>query len=143
MYGLCLASGRLGHASRRAPGRGREQNLRALRLKAADYRIDGRGLSGTGTSRDDEESRLHRGEHRAPLGLIEHRPRRLFFQKGQLFGRAYTGPRLPEVKLSKHRGDVQFHAVVVCEVDLAVLTLLPRSPQHHALLHLEFREQLF
>ena len=143
MYGLCLPPGCLCHAGRRAPGRGREQNLRALCLKAADNRIDGCGLTGTGTARDDEKSRLHRGEHRAPLGLIEYQARRLFFEQGQGFGRAHTGPRFPKIQLSEHRGDVQFHAVVVCEVDLAVLALLTRSPQHHALLHLEFREQLF
>ena len=99
MYGLCLPPGRLCHPRRRAPGRRREQNLRALRLKAADNRIDGRRFAGAGTAGNYEQARLHSREHSAPLGLIEHESGLLLFEQGELFLRARMPRCLPDIQL--------------------------------------------
>ena len=76
VYRPGLIAGSLGHSLCRPSCRRSQKNLHLLTLKIPDNGIDRRGLSGSGSSRNDKKAAVYRLHHRLNL---------FFFQLDRLF----------------------------------------------------------
>ncbi len=131
---------RFRHPLCRTPGRRRQKNLHVFRFKITDDRIDGRGLSGSRTSGNDQKPVLHGLHHRTPLDRIQTDPG-LFFHLLKLSEDLFFFNPALQLQVMEHLCRIQLHVIIPAVKHHRPLRIFfyDQFPVHAEIHHLDLR----